>query len=159
MAKAALKNALFVQHSIGTPFLKAIHTIPTFKKDKDNLPLHPSEIAKSYHQDCIRIGLLSLSDDKSSFDGDLFDHRDHSIATFWNACRYIKTTFYADSKTLSLKKISQYLEKNISSSSAFHSWILSKELLLMEEYNQIQSPLQLGTFVHHVFDFIQHDFS
>ncbi|AHB40961.1 hypothetical protein P148_SR1C00001G0151 [candidate division SR1 bacterium RAAC1_SR1_1] len=159
--KIAIKNILFAQYNLGHSFLEAIHVLPSLKNEKDsnNLPVAELSITKSYHPDCIRVSLLSLADSEKTYDSQIFTEWDQSISKFWNACRYIKTTFFDGSKAINYKKIQQNLEKNISTFSAFDGRIISKLTKLVEEYQQLQSPKQIGTFVHNVFDFIHQDFS
>lgn len=161
IVKTTVKNILFTEHEIGTSFLEAFHILPSLKNDKESLYFPPADIAltKTYHPDCIRLWFLSLADEEKQYKPSIFTEWDQSIAKFWNACRYIKTTFFDSPKAISYKKIQQNLEKNISSFSAFDSRILSKLTSLCEEHKQIQSPKHIGIFVHHVFNFIHQDFS
>ncbi|MDD3262427.1 MAG: class I tRNA ligase family protein [Candidatus Absconditabacteria bacterium] len=161
MLKTTVKNILFVQQYLEKPFVNKIDTLTSLKNEKnsDDFPIADVSLAKRYHPDCIRIGLLSLTDGKQLYKQGIFDDWDKSIAKFWNACRYIKTTFFNDSKNIQLKKIQQEIEKNIDKLNVFDSWILSKINILFEENQQLKSSKQVGVFVNHVFDFIYQDFS
>lgn len=161
MIKTSIKNILFAQYCLEKSFVEKIHILPSLKNEKNwsSFPTADIELTKSYHPDCIRIWLLALADEKTNYSSAAFDEWDHSIAKFWNACRYIKTTFFESLKTVSSKDIQQDLENNSQHFSAFDSRILSKLTTLVEEYQQLQEPKNVWSFVRNIFDFIYQDFS
>lgn len=159
--KTAIKNILFAQSHLGKPFVEEFALLPSLYNEKEDqvFPVADLALVKAYHPDCIRVTLLSLTGTNILYDPKLFDTRDWSIAKFWNACRYIKTTLFADTKIPSLKKIQQSLEKGTWDFSAFDSRILSKFTTFAEEYQQLKNPALIGIFVRNLFDFIHQDFS
>jgi len=162
LLKTAIKNILFAQYHLNKSFIESIYIIPSIKNEKDSieLPAADLELAKNYHHDCIRIWFLSLADWEIIYKSDeIFTQRDQSIAKFWNACRYIKTTLFKWKEKIDIKKIQKDLEKNIESFSAFDSRILWKLTIIVEEYQQIKTNKNIWSFVRNLFDFINQDFS
>ncbi len=155
------KNILFAESCLEKNYVEKIYVLPPLKNDKDstNLPIADISLTKIYHPDCIRLGLLSLTDNRQKYKQEIFDEWDNAIAKFWNACRYIKTTFFCDTKKFSLKKTNQDIEKNIEQLNVFDAWILSKIAVITEEYKQLTTPKHIGLFLNNLFDFIKQDFS
>ena len=145
MQKSAIKNILFAECHLSKNFVEKIQILNSAKLEKNNIDifLDLKEVSKLYHSDCIRIAFLSLADPKNSYNKDIFAKWDIVIAKFRNACRYIKTTFFEKSDSISVEKIIKNLDKNIETFSAFDSWIISKLVVILEDYRQIKSPKQI----------------
>lgn len=142
--------------------------IPALKDKKGNtisststLLDSPNTLLKTQTSDNIRLFLLLISQGEyTDIQGKLDEIHEH-ISTFWNCCRYIKTTLIPKTSkwVFDLKTIEIQLNKKIDTFNAFDSWILSKIQSLLQDFQDINSPKKVGLFWDKLLQFVKHDFS
>lgn len=155
MKNNMIRSCLFTSFYHKKTFTNTINTLPLLLDDTST----PILFIKNNHPDCIRLSFLMLATKNKKYTDQLFIENDQILSTFRNACRYIKLTFFWDKQSISLKEITNNLNKHIDDFSTFDSWILSKLQEIIDDYKQINNTESFGNYWDRIFSYIKQDLS
>ena len=115
---------------------------------------------QTYGSDVVRRHLMDAYHPKITNNEESLEHTMWYFQTFWNACRYIKTTLFEDKQTFkTLDKVYASILAWSDDIHAFDTWIIWAIQSIVIEHKAIETPVEMSAFSHRIFQFIKEDFS
>lgn len=135
----------------------------SYETAQDIKTMFNSQNIKSYLQhygaDVVRWHLIDAYHSNTTHEEEKLEETKQLLQSFWNACRYIKISFFDGKEIPSLDQIYLSISEWVSSIHAFDSWIIWTMQSILEEHKTIRTPLDIKTFSHRIIQFMKEDFS
>lgn len=118
------------------------------------------EHIQTYGADVVRWHLMDAHHEKTTHSEESLQETMELLHTFWNASRYIKTSFFEEQESSpSLEKLYADILKGFDEIHAFDNWIIWVTQSLLEDIKSIEHPIDIAAFSHRLLQFMKEDFS
>ena len=129
---------------------------PNSTRDNQNIKTH----VQTYGSDVVRLHLIDTHTDKTAHNEQSLQNTLELFHSFWNASRYIKTNFFAESTSFgSIEMLYRDISAQSDDIHAFDNWIIWSIQSLLEEAHTIEKPVDIAAFSHRILQFMKEDFS